>query len=249
MGRQNRQSSSPSSDNPDPVKQWGGTPVQLAHWITHLANDAPEHLSDDANALAVFGINTTSRGLTMYWNKLHFLARQQYDATSSEMLMYSFSNPPPARSYWVKLQAESITRLAAAQAALSTGDASIDITVNLSSASADSAFHGKPGSLVITITNPFDEELDATEAKSALLSGNSLYKTASAITDYVTSRMATATLRQKWANSCSRDGTLLLMQLVRQAEQYAKSFGNLFEKQLDDHMRARASCARRPNAT
>ena len=95
MGRQNRQSSSPSSDNPDPVKQWGGTPVQLAHWITHLANDAPEHLSDDANALAVFGINTTSRGLTMYWNKLHFLARQQYDATNSEMLMYSFSNRRP----------------------------------------------------------------------------------------------------------------------------------------------------------
>ena len=166
----------------------------------------------------------------MYWNKLHFLARQQYDATSSEMLMYSFSNPPPARSYWVKLQVDSITRLAAAQAALSTGDATIDITINLSSASADSAFHGKPGSLVITITNPFDEELDATEAKSALLSGNSLYKTASAITDYVTSRMATATLRQKWSNSCSRDGTLLLMQLVLQAEQYAKSFGNLFEK-------------------
>ena len=135
--------------------------MQLAHWINHLGNDASEHLPDDANALARFGINTTSRGITLYWNKLHFLAHQVHAATNSSMLMYSFSNPPPPREYWVRLQADSIAQLNAAQAPLTTLNASIVVTVNLSSASADSPFHGKPGSVAIAMVHPFSEDLDA----------------------------------------------------------------------------------------
>ena len=217
--------------------------MQLAHWINHLGNDASEHLPDDANALARFGINTTSRGITLYWNKLHFLAHQAHAATSSAMLMYSFSNPPPPREYWMRLQASSVATLNAAQALLSTGNASLTVIVNLSSASADSPFHGKPGSVSITMVHPFSEDLDASELKTSLIASNALYKTASSITDYITSRMGTATLRQKWADACARDGTLLLMLLILKQEQYAKDFGNVFEKQLHDHMHAGITCA------
>ena len=76
-----------------------------------------------------------------------------------------------------------------------------------------------------------------------MLAGNSLYKTASAITDFVTSRMSTATLRQTWTKACARDGTLLLVLLIRRAEHYAKEFGNLFERQLNDHFAAGIECA------
>ena len=138
----------------------------------------------------------------------------------------------------MRLQASSVATLNAAQALLTTGNASLDVIVNLSSASADSPFHGKPGAVSITMVHPFKEDLEASELKTSLIASNALYKTASSITDYITSRMGTATLRQKWADACARDGTLLLVLLILKQEQYAKDFGNVFEKQLHDHMHA-----------
>jgi hypothetical protein len=109
----------PSDTDNATLSLWGGSPLFLSAYVderSRSALDPKEGISTKARAFFQRGTCVNTRGVPLFYNRLHFLTKTAAQSTATP-LVYDRDHIPPTARQWVAREVEVRVKIDAAIAA------------------------------------------------------------------------------------------------------------------------------------